>query len=226
MKELSIFVDESGDYGKYNKISPFYITTLVFHEQDNCICEEVKQLNNELEQCILGVHTIHSAPLIRRENIYSKLSIKERVFIFNKIFHFTRKLPIKYTSIIVDKSNIKTKLDILKKISQQLTILIKDYLEYFQQFDSIIIYYDNGQIELAQILVTLFSSWFGDTFDYRVVIPAEYKLFQSADLLCTLTLLNNKMNSNIELTKSEIMFFGNKRKLKNNYLKKIKCKYF
>ena len=31
MKEISIFVDESGDFGEYNHISPFYIVTMVFH---------------------------------------------------------------------------------------------------------------------------------------------------------------------------------------------------
>ena len=29
MKELSIFVDESGDFGEYNRVSPFYIVTVV-----------------------------------------------------------------------------------------------------------------------------------------------------------------------------------------------------
>lgn len=31
-KELSIFIDESGDFGKYDYQSPFYILTLVFHD--------------------------------------------------------------------------------------------------------------------------------------------------------------------------------------------------
>ena len=28
MKELSVFIDESGDFGEYNKISPYYIVTI------------------------------------------------------------------------------------------------------------------------------------------------------------------------------------------------------
>ena len=32
MKELSIFIDESGDFGSYEPHSPFYIITMVFHE--------------------------------------------------------------------------------------------------------------------------------------------------------------------------------------------------
>ena len=37
MIELSCFVDESGDFGKYEKHSPYYLLTMVFHEQDKTI---------------------------------------------------------------------------------------------------------------------------------------------------------------------------------------------
>ena len=33
MKELSIFVDESGDFGVYDYHAPFYIISMVFHDQ-------------------------------------------------------------------------------------------------------------------------------------------------------------------------------------------------
>lgn len=39
MKELSIFIDESGDFGEYDYRSPWYIVTMVFHEQDASIQE-------------------------------------------------------------------------------------------------------------------------------------------------------------------------------------------
>ena len=33
MRELSIFIDESGDFGEYDYHSPWYIVTMVFHNQ-------------------------------------------------------------------------------------------------------------------------------------------------------------------------------------------------
>ena len=33
MKELSIFVDESGDFGNYAEHSSYYIVSLVMHDQ-------------------------------------------------------------------------------------------------------------------------------------------------------------------------------------------------
>lgn len=34
MKELSIFVDESGDFGEYNHRTPYYIISMVLYDQD------------------------------------------------------------------------------------------------------------------------------------------------------------------------------------------------
>ena len=48
MKELSVFIDESGDFGEYNNETPYYIVTLVFHDQENDIGEYVERLDAQL----------------------------------------------------------------------------------------------------------------------------------------------------------------------------------
>lgn len=53
MKELSIFIDESGDFGEYDYHSPWYIVTMVFHEQEASIQEPMEYLNRELS--LLGL---------------------------------------------------------------------------------------------------------------------------------------------------------------------------
>lgn len=42
MKELSIFVDESGDFGEYNHRTPYYIISMVLHDQDVDITKGVE----------------------------------------------------------------------------------------------------------------------------------------------------------------------------------------
>ena len=44
MKELSIFIDESGDFGPYAKHSPYYLVTMVFHDQRKSIDHAVQVL--------------------------------------------------------------------------------------------------------------------------------------------------------------------------------------
>ena len=222
MKELSIFVDESGDFGNYDSKSPYYIVTFVLHEQENSINEQVDILNQKLERLQLGIHAIHTAPLVRREKIYSNILRKDRFRIFNKFFHFTRNIKIKYKNIIVDKKYTKDFLGINSSISKQLSAFVKDNLAYFQQFDKIIIYYDDGQMPLANILVSVFTSWFHNQFEYRTVSPYEYKLFQAADFICTLSLLEQKLLSGQDFTNSEKLFFNSVRDFRINYLKHLK----
>lgn len=59
--------------------------------------------------------------------------------------------------------------------------------EYWDSFDKIIIYYDNGQKALKRVLNITFNSLFSDV-EVRKVQPADYRLFQVADLICTLEL--------------------------------------
>lgn len=48
MKELSIFVDESGDFGEYDYRAPYYIISMVIHNQDIKISGDLQMLENEL----------------------------------------------------------------------------------------------------------------------------------------------------------------------------------
>lgn len=219
MKELSIFIDESGDFGNYQEHCPFYIISLVFHEQNKSIDTQVNKLNQFLSENNLKNHTIHTAPLIRQEQSYKNMDISLRSKIFKQLFNFVRNVDISYKTIVVDKKMYSEQIDIVKIIAKELSSFIKDNYQYFNQFDNIIIYYDNGQIQLTKILTAIFSSLLGDCFDFRVVMPNNYKLFQTADLICTLALIKNKIISGKSLTNSEQKFFGSISKLRKNYFK-------
>jgi len=40
-----VFIDESGDFGAYERHSPLYIVTLVFHDQSVDITKNINHLN-------------------------------------------------------------------------------------------------------------------------------------------------------------------------------------
>ena len=67
------------------------------------------------------------------------------------------------------------------------------------------------------MLKNVFSGFFSDV-EFRRVKPAEYKLFQVADLMCTLELLSLKADSG-SFSNSEKEFFSSVRDFKKNYLK-------
>ena len=109
-------------------------------------------------------------------------------------------------------------------ISKGLRTFISENLSFLQSFDNIIIYYDNGQIQLTNIIVAVFNSWFNDNFEYRPALQNQYKLFQTTDLICTLSLIEHKIKCNKSLTSSEKTFFGSLRQFKKNYLKHLNKK--
>lgn len=217
-KELSIFIDESGDLGDYQSHSPFYIISLVFHEQSKSIEDAVLKLDDYLTTNNLKNHTIHTAPLIRQEQIYKNMDISIRCKLFRQLFNFIRSVDVSYKTIVVDKKMYSKQLDITNMITKELASFIKANLQYFTQFDKIIIYYDNGQFKLTNILIAIFGSLLEHS-EFRVITPNNYKLFQAADLICTLALIKNKLLSGKKLTNSEEKFFGSSGKLRKNYLK-------
>lgn len=222
MKELSIFIDESGDFGEYAPHLPYYIITMIFHNQDESIQTSITRLNQELSYLNLDNLCIHTGPIIRREEIYKNMSVKERRQIFNKMVAFIRQINIQYKCFSIEKRNISDVVDATGKLSKQISQFIRDHYEKFLSFDIVKIYYDNGQVEVSKILSSVFNALLPNPL-FRKVMPAEYKLFQAADLLCTIELVKLKIKNNL-LSKSETVFFGNIRDLKKNYIKPLSRK--
>lgn len=137
MSELSVFIDESGDFGFYEHHAPYYIITLVFHDQ------------------------------------------------------------------------------MVSMISREVSTFLREHLEFLQSFGRIIVYYDNGQKEITNLVNTLFNAFL--EAEVRKVSPSDYSLFQAADMFCTLTLLEEKLESE-GLSNSEKEFFMSVRDLKKNDL--------
>lgn len=218
MKELSIFIDESGDFGEYSFHSPYYIVSFLFHNQIYNISNQINSLNKELNRFNINNNCIHTAPLIRGEEIYQNMDLHARRKILNTYFAFLKNIEVKYKSFYVEKKHINDSLEMTSKLSKQISIFIKDNLSYFNEFDFIKLYYDNGQIELTKIIISVFNSFF--TFKFIKALPANYKLFQAADLFCYFTLMELKYQNN-SLSSVELNFFESKRKLYRNYLKQI-----
>ena len=70
MKELSIFIDESGDFGETRDIRDYYLVTFVFHDQANDITENTIKLENSVKESGLDIEYIHTGPVIRKEGIF------------------------------------------------------------------------------------------------------------------------------------------------------------
>ena len=102
-KRLNIFVDETGKFGFGKGASNLYGVSFAFHDHNDNIMHEVNKLNDRLNR-IGYTNMIHMADLIMNRGDYKRISINTRRSIFKAIFHFLRKIKVKYQTIIIDKN--------------------------------------------------------------------------------------------------------------------------
>ena len=218
-KVLSVFIDESGDFGAYEPHAPMYLVTMVLHDQSVDISDQIRGLNEYIRDLGYCDHAIHTGPLIRRESIYENEYVEARRKLFNTLFNFTRKLNIHYICTKVDKSECSDIIQLTARVSKAIAKALRDTESFWNQYDNVIVYYDNGQVELTKILTSVFHTLYAHV-EFRKVAPVNYKLFQVADLICTLELLRAKGEKG-NFSKSETDFFHSFRDFRKNYLRAI-----
>ena len=221
MKTLNIFIDESGDFGINNNASDLYVVSFVYLSSLNNIEPFLNALKKRLNK-LKFTKMIHTADLIRHKGDYKDLSIDQRRKIFTAIYQFSRKSPIKLKSIIANKKYTDTYKLLKKQLTMELNELISNNLKYFQKFDKITIYYDNGQSQLTSILEDVFKNFnisFISDFD-----KIKEKLFQVADMLTFMDKYYYKFKHKLYISKNEKIFFENMEMRK--LLKELKSKRF
>ena len=208
MKILNIYVDETGEFGFNDKSAKLYGISFTFYEQNYDISNEINNLNARLKK--LGyTGMIHMADLIMRRGDYVNFSINVRKSIFNAIYQFTKKSPIKIHSIIVNKKYTDNK----KVLKQKLLLEIKKMLiakeTYFKKFTKINLYYDNGQEILGTILDSAFFKF--PSFVHIIKFDHEKeRLFQVSDMLTYIDKYDYKYKNKMPITKIERYFFSYK----------------
>ena len=191
MAELSIFIDESGDFGETTERPAYYLVTMVFHNQSININENISKLEESVRVSGFDVEYIHTGPVIRREDVFANYSIDERRKLIYKMLNFYNNCEIFHDTVIINRKEATDKLTLSGKLAKGITEMIRRHIEYFNQFDKVIVYYDNGQIELNSILNAVLTVLFGDV-EFRKAEPQKYRLLQVADFICSMELLKIK----------------------------------
>ena len=138
------------------------------------------------------------------------------------MLNFVNRCPISYLTVIVDRREAIDKIALSGKLAKVINRAMSGHIEYFSNFDKIIVYYDNGQIELSTILNAVFSIQFSNV-EFRKAEPQKYRLLQAADFICSMELLRIKRDEK-RLSKSEECFFYKPQELKKTFLKSIEKK--
>ena len=203
---------------------------MVFHDQSDDISGHLDKIHAALQARGLPPdHAIHTGPLIRREKDYEWLKMAERRAIFRVLVDFVRMSDVTHHSWVFSKRELGGTDQLVGAMSRELGALIRSSHEYFSTWDRVVIYYDNGQKELTNLVNSVFNAHLTNV-EVRKVVPSDYSLFQAADLCCTLTLLRTKIET-VGLSSSERDVFSTpndsaERALKKGYFKTMDRKRF
>lgn len=223
MSELSVFIDESGDFGECHTQPANYLVTFVFHDQSQDITPNIKHLEESVHNAGFQIDYIHTGPVIRREEIFDAYTIDERRKLIYKMLNFVVASPITHLTVCIDRKQAQDKVALSGKLARAIGAAISEHIDYFNSFDRILVYYDNGQNELSSILNAVFSLMFSNV-EFRKAEPQKYRLLQAADFICTVELLKIKQMEH-RLSKSEEKFFYKPQELKKTFFKSVAKKH-
>lgn len=225
-KTLSIYVDESGNFGDILDSARYCMVALVLQDETvnagPCVKEYYQGLyNTGADPESMSFHT---APLIRQEDQFSAMSRHMRGKIFYQMLSFVRKCEVRFKCIWLDTKFVASELQVESNLRRQLAGFIQTHPEEFTALKSVQLYYDAGQKVVTRILDALVENLPCPVSVIQGALQKDHLLLQVADFLCTIKLIECRINSGIPFNSSEKKFFGSPRDFKRNVLRKVKGK--
>ncbi len=220
-KELSIFADESGDRAGQ---AHYYLLTLVFHDQAESIDEAVSGYEAKLARADLPNIAFHSEPLMNGHKEYEYLALENRKAMLALFSSFVRQLPISYVTFVYKRKEFEDPAKLTARMKRDISGVLFDRLDFFQAFDEVKVYYDNGQDIVKQALDQSIGFVLSKgVVERRKTSMTDYRLEQVADYLCTIELARVKYEAK-EDGETYNKFFGGVGPFKRNWLKQARRK--
>ena len=99
---------------------------------------------------------------------------------------FVRKVNISYGCFKIDKHFNQAPTAVHDKLLQGLNRFLIDHADMLNSYDKLKVYYDDGQAQVKELLREAFGMFSSITEFVEDVKPEKYRLFQAADLLCSI----------------------------------------
>lgn len=218
MRELSIFLDESGSDGLRD---PFYLLAIIVHEQTTSLTESIQRYENALKMRRLPDIPFHALPLLNGHGPYKNLPLAIRKQMLSTFRVFLRHTPIRFHCIKLTTKHYGTADALSRAMRKELIEFLVSHLNYFQSFNPIKVYYDNGQKSIAGAVHKAVDHALAQgSVMYRIASPQDYRLAQAADYVCTMELTALKYENGLS-TSTDEKFFGSRRQFKKGIYKEL-----
>ena len=215
---LNLHIDETGNQTLSEGL---YIIAVVLHRHTDDIVAPIDAYEERLALAGLDDVPFHGKDLLHGNEAYATMSVAERKRLLTQFARLVRSLPFEYFTLRYDDRETHSRTELEARIRRDLASLVFDYLDYFQSFDSIAVYYDDGQqavsVALHDALEYVLAS---NVADYRDADHSARRLLQVADYICTVERAALAYGHGTP-TNTQTRFFGRRRQFTQNFMKQL-----
>jgi hypothetical protein len=196
----------------------------VVHDQADVLDKDIDTYCASLRAKGLPDIPFHATPLLNGHDAYKSMDLATRKRLLSSFRVFFRHLPVRYGCIVLKTREFGTLEDVATSMRRGIVDFLFDNLAYLQGFDEVKIYYDDGQQSIAGALHKAIDYALArNAITYRVASPADYRLSQVADYICTMELTARKYQDKTS-TATDEKFFGGWSQFKKGILKEVRAK--
>lgn len=222
-ERLNLHIDEAGNQDLSEGL---YLVAVVLHEHTNDIETPILAYEKRLKLAGLNDIPFHGKDLLHGNESYKLESPGDRKRLLTQFARLVRSLPVRYFALRYDKRETHDRNELEARIRRDLATVVFNHLSYFQQFESISVYYDDSQktlsIALHDALDFVLAS---NVADFRDADHSARRLLQMADYVCTVERASIAFDNDTQ-TKTQERFFGNRRNFIQSYMKQLARKRF
>lgn len=145
----------------------------------------------------------------------------DRKRLLTQFVRLARELPISFFALRYDATIVHDKDELEARIRRDLASLVFERLSFFQAFDVIAVYYDNGQGAVSAALHDALDFVLAkNVADYRDADPEARRLLQVADYVCTVLRIAEDYDAGKQ-SKTHERFFGSRRNFMQSFKKQL-----
>lgn len=222
-KRLNLHIDETGTQDLSEGL---YLVAVVLHDHSEDVMTPIEDYEDYLAVAGLRDVPFHGKDLLHGNEGYRSVSACGRKRLLTQFARLVRKLPFRYFVLRYDISSTHNRNELEARIRRDLATLIYEHLDFFQAYDTISVYYDNGQGAVSAALHDALDFVLAkNVADYRDADHSARRLLQLADYVCTVERAAIAYDSGRQ-TKTQERFFGTRRNFMQSFMKQLSRKRF
>ena len=215
---LNLHIDESGGQDLSEGLC---LVAVVLHEHSADVSAPIEEYEKRLAAADLPDVPFHGKDLLHGNEGYRAVSPGDRKRLLTQFARLVRSLPFSYVVLRYSASDTHDRRELESRIRRDFSSLVRDRLGFFQGFDTISVYYDDGQWAVSGALHDALDFVLTrNVADYRDADHGARRLLQVAGCICAVERASIAYDRGSQ-SRTHERFFGSRRSFMQSYMKQL-----